>query len=217
VGQSFLQYLGLAQRWVESVRNVVWVLAHPLPVHPHFNVAPVAKVMCGIKSVTLFLDSTKRSRGTLQRAVFDLPYFDGRFSRYRKCYITTERWNPLATIADTDESLVLRLTAGPSLVNTYDSIQTSIRGEYAPSQVIAVQSQYQIRSGLAGSYRTSAEPLTPIELSGNPLGNAIELHIATLGSTGYEDANLPSTTNGREWYAVIKLDFHEEDLEDEAM
>ena len=173
--------------------------------------------MCGIKSVTLFLDSTKRSRGTLQRAVFDLPYFDGRFSRYRKCYIQVERWNPLATIADTDESLVLRLTAGPSLVNTYDSIQTSIRGEYAPSQVIAVQSQYQIRSGLAGSYRTSGEPLGPIELSGNPLGNAIELHIATLGATGYEDANLPSTSNGREWYAVIKLDFHDEDLEEEAM
>ena len=180
-----------------------------------FNLGPRTSRMCPTKSVHLFLDSTKRSGGSLQRAVFALPYFDGKYSRYARAYIQVVRWQPLATIADVDESLVLRLTAGPTLVDTFDSIMTAERGEFAPSSVIAVQSQYQIRSGLAGSYRTSALPLDPIELSGNPLGGSIELHCATLGANGYVDANLPGTTNGREWYGVLRLVFMEEDLAEE--
>lgn len=172
--------------------------------------------MCPTKSVHLFLDSTKRSRGTLQRAVFDLPFFSGRFSRYKKAHIQVVRWQPLATLADVDESLVLRLTSGPALVDTYDSVQTAARGEYAASDVIAVQSNYQIRSGLAGTYRTMSDPLEPLELSGNPLGTSIELHMATVAVGGYVDADLPGTTNGREWFGVIRLVFHEEDLMEDA-
>lgn len=171
--------------------------------------------MCNSKSVHLFLDSTKRSRGSLQKAVFDLPFFNGKFAAYKRAHIQVVRFQPLATLTDVDESLVLRLTGGPTLEDTYDSVLTNDRGEYASSDVIAVQSQYQIRSGLAGSYRTMTTPLEPIPLSGNPLGTSIELTISTLGVNGYVDANLPGTTDAREFYAVIRLVFQDDDKTDE--
>lgn len=175
--------------------------------------------MCRTKSIRLFLDSVSRDSGDGFSPTFLIPHFSGRYNEYKNCTLTVERFQPVATLADTDETIVLRLTGGVFIEDTYDSVESKLRGEAAPSTVIAVQSNNQNpRSGLASTYHTMTTPLAPFSIL-NPVGQSITVNIATLaanagGQTIYGPAHIPGApTTARDFYAVVRLDFHEADLD----
>lgn len=177
--------------------------------------------MCVEKTVRLFVDSSTRDGGSTMQARFLLPAFNGEFSRYKRCFLTVERFLPLKISTDVDEVYVLRLTGGGRLSNTYDSVLKSLRGglqnQNTSSDVIAVQSQPHINNNSSGAatYHTMTMPIDGLEL-GNVLGSEIELTLSSVkavnGVTMYAPAG-SLTADPRDWYAVIKLEFRQGDDE----
>lgn len=173
--------------------------------------------MCKEKeSIMLVLENSTRDSGTDVSPSWLLPSFGNRFGKYKKCKLQVERYLPLATTADTDEELVLRLQSYV-MDNTFDSILTKARGEYATSDIIAVQSNYNVQSGIPATLRTMATPLEPILLRANPLGRMFTLTQSTvdfdttLQRTIYKPAYVPgSSGTARDFYCVIRFDFEDD-------
>jgi hypothetical protein len=171
--------------------------------------------MCPKTSVRLYLDNTTRDSGSLATAEWRIPSFGGRYDHFKSCSVTVERFQPLSTISDQDENIFLRLMGGNTILDTYDSVESTARGEPSMSSVIAVASCDIVRSGLASSYKNMSTPMEALKLNGSPLGQVLSLNIAVLaevgGVTRYIDALVPGASNGRDYYAVLRVDFDDAD------